>query len=122
LILQPTSGLITASMEFKETKTGDFLVIDLIGQLKSSQHNELQNLLLAILGRGEKNIVLNCSGLTYITSSGLRIFLLALKKITAMSGHLRIAGLRDNIREILVIAGFTSIFNIYTTLDEALND
>jgi anti-anti-sigma factor len=109
-------------MEFKETKTGDFLVIDLIGQLKSSQHNELQNLLLAILGRGEKNIVLNCSGLTYITSSGLRIFLLALKKITAMSGHLRIAGLRDNIREILVIAGFTSIFNIYTTLDEALND
>ena len=109
-------------MEFTETKTGDFLVINLIGQLKSTQHTELQNLLAGVLNQGEKNIILNCSGLTYITSSGLRIFLLALKKITAMSGKLRIAGLRENIREIMVIAGFTSIFNIYTTVDEALND
>ncbi len=115
-------GVDTSPMEFTETKTGDYLVIGLIGQLKSTQHNELHNLLLGVLDRGEKNIVLNCSELTYITSSGLRIFLLSLKKILAMNGRLRIAGLRNNIREIMVIAGFTSIFNIYTTLDEALID
>lgn len=108
-------------MEFKESQSGDFRVIDLEGKLLTSQHEELQKRLLGIIEGGEKKIVINCTGLTYISSSGLRILLVVLKKITAAGGELRIAGLRDNIREILLIAGFTSIFSIFATLDEAVN-
>jgi len=108
-------------MEIKESKTGEFWVIDLIGQIKSSDHAELQKKLLGMIEQGEKRIVVNCSGLTYINSSGLRILLIVLRKITAAGGELRIAGLRDSIREIMVISGFTSIFSIYATLDEAVN-
>ena len=108
-------------MDFKESQSGEFRVIDLIGKLVNSQHSELQEKLLGMVAMGEKRIVVNCSGLTYISSTGLRILLIVLKKITAAGGELRLAGLRDNIREILMISGFTSIFNIYATLDEAVN-
>ena len=107
-------------MEFKERRTGDFWVIELIGQLDTPKHMELQRKLLGIIDKGERKVVVDCSGLTYISSSGLRILLVALKKISAAGGELRLAGLRDNIREILVIAGFTSIFSIFSTVDEAV--
>lgn len=107
-------------MEFKENKSGEFWVIALIGSLDTPKHMELQRKLLGIIESGEINIVVDCSGLTYISSSGLRILLVVLKKIANAGGTLRLAGLRDNIREILVIAGFTSIFSIFTTVDEAV--
>ena len=107
-------------MEFKEHKTGEFWVIELIGQLDTPKHMELQRKLLGIIENGERKVVVDCSGLTYISSSGLRILLVALKKITAAGGELSLAGLRANIREILVIAGFTSIFSIFSTVDEAV--
>ncbi len=107
-------------MEFKEHRTGEFWVIELIGQLDTPKHMELQRKLLGIIDKGERKVVVDCSGLTYISSSGLRILLVALKKISAAGGELRLAGLRDNIREILVIAGFTSIFSIFSTVDEAV--
>ena len=107
-------------MEFRESKTGEFWVIELIGPLDTSRHFELQSKLLGIIEKGEKKIVVDCSGLTYISSSGLRILLVVLKKINAAGGVLRLAGLRDNIRDILIISGFTSIFSIFATLDEAV--
>jgi anti-anti-sigma factor len=107
-------------MEFKESNRGEFLVIELIGQLDTSKHVELQKKLLGIIEKGTIKIVVNCSGLTYISSSGLRILLIALKKINAAGGELRLCGLRNNIREILVISGFSFIFSIYDTLDEAV--
>jgi anti-anti-sigma factor len=107
-------------MEFKESKSGEFWVIALVGSLDTPKHMELQRKLLGIIESGEKYIVVDCSGLTYISSSGLRILLVVLKKIANSGGTLRLAGLRDNIREILVIAGFTSIFSIFTSVDEAV--
>jgi anti-anti-sigma factor len=107
-------------MEFSYRKSGDFCVIDIAGQVKVPDFADLQRKLLGVIESGEKNIVINCTGLTYISSTGLRILLVALKKVTAAGGTMRIAGLQDNIREIMVIAGFTSIFSIFTTLEEAL--
>ncbi|MFA6127626.1 MAG: STAS domain-containing protein [Bacteroidales bacterium] len=107
-------------MEFKESKTGEFWVMDLIGPLNTTKHEELEKRLLGIMEKGGNKIVVNCSGLTYINSSGLRILLVVLKKLSTAGGVLRLCGLHDNIREILVISGFTSIFSIYKTLDEAV--
>lgn len=107
-------------MDFKESKTGEFCVIELIGPLRTSAHADLQKILIGAIEKGENKIVVNCSGLTYISSSGLRVLLVALKKVVATGGFLRLAGLPDNIREILVISGFTSIFSIFSTLDEAI--
>ena len=107
-------------MEIRNYQAGIFQVISLTGPIKTPDHPLLQRKLLDIIETGQKMIVLDCTGLTYISSSGLRIWLVALKKLTATGGQLRIAGLQDTVREVFVIAGFTSIFSIYATLDEAL--
>jgi anti-anti-sigma factor len=45
---------------------------------------------------------------------------MALKKTSAIGGKLVLCGLQDNIREIFEIAGFTAIFTIFNTLEEAV--
>ncbi|MFZ4547214.1 MAG: STAS domain-containing protein [Bacteroidales bacterium] len=106
-------------MGAKESKIGNFLVLDLSGRLDTSNYGELEKNLLEVIERGEKNIVINCSDLHYISSSGLRVFLMALKKITGAGGRFSLCSLQDNIREIFEIAGFNTIFSIFDTVDEA---
>lgn len=106
-------------MEVKDSKSGNFLVLDLAGRLDTSNYGELEKKLIDVIENGEKNIVINCSGLNYISSSGLRVFLMALKKITNAGGQFHLCSLQENIMEIFEIAGFTSIFKIFSTRDEA---
>jgi anti-sigma B factor antagonist len=106
-------------MEVKENRKGSFLVLDLAGRLDTSNYRNLEEILLVLIDRGEKDIVINCSDMNYISSSGLRIFLMALKKITASGGKLYLCNLQVNIQEIFDIAGFTSHFKIFNSLEEA---
>jgi len=106
-------------MELNEIKKGSYLVIQLPSRLDTSNYTELESKLIGIIDRGEHLIAVDCSGLVYISSSGLRVLLMALKKITAASGKFHLCCLQDNIREIFEISGFTSIFNIFETVDEA---
>lgn len=107
-------------MELQESKVGSFSVVDLEGRLDTSNFGELEKMLVGFIDRGEKEIVVNCAGLIYVSSSGLRVLLMVLKKITATGGKFHLCSLQDNIREIFEISGFTSIFKIFKNLDEAV--
>ena len=106
-------------MEVSENKTGNYLVINLSGRLDSSNYGELEKKLTGFIESGEEQIVVDCSGLIYISSSGLRVLLMALKKITSVKGKFYLCCLQDNIREIFDIAGFSSIFKLFDTVEEA---
>lgn len=60
----------------------------------------------------DRNIVLDLSGLKYISSSGLRLFLDLLKKSRAHGGSLSITGASDYLRQVFSDVGFTKIFTI----------
>jgi anti-anti-sigma factor len=96
-------------------------VIELQGRLDTAQSSLVEKKFLEILDQGHKKILLDCKELDYISSSGLRVFLIAQKRITGVSGTLRICCLQPNIREIFDISGFSMIFSISSDLESALN-
>ncbi len=55
-------------------------------------------------------IVLDCTRLEYVSSSGLRLFLALLKATKPKGVHLYITGMSDDLREIFDMTGFSSIF------------
>ncbi len=57
-----------------------------------------------------KNIVLDCTKLEYISSSGLRLFLGVLKNAKSQKSHVYITGMNDTIRSVFALTGFTSLF------------
>jgi anti-anti-sigma factor len=107
-------------MEIKETVQNDVVILEMNGRLDTTNYNVLEEKIIKLVDSNRHNILVDCSELSYISSSGLRIMLMGLKKINAVKGKFILSGLQENIREIFEISGFTSIFTILPTRKEAL--
>jgi anti-anti-sigma factor len=55
-----------------------------------------------------------------VSSTGLRVFILALKELQPKGGRVLISGLNQHVRSIFNIVGFLQLFEIYATREEAL--
>ncbi len=107
-------------MELNEQKTSQCVILGITGRLDTTNYNVLEKKLLELIDDHNEKILVECSKMDYVSSSGLRILLMALKKITMVKGKFVLCGLQENIREIFEISGFTNIFEIYGTREEAL--
>ena len=58
----------------------------------------------------EHDIILDCSALEYISSSGLRIFLNILKNTKPKGLHVYIQGINNELRSVFAMTGFTNLF------------
>jgi anti-anti-sigma factor len=108
-------------MELILEKTGIYQVIKLAGRLDTTTSDSTKQRIDEIIKEGETNLIIDCSKMDYISSTGLRVFLSALKKLNSNDGSLRIAGLQESIKQIFDISGFTKLFKIYKDLDSAIN-
>ena len=107
-------------MELKLDKDGIFTVVNITGRIDTTNFNEFEKEIGVILDQGETNIVLDCENLNYISSSGLRVFLIAQKRIMAVRGKLHLCAMQPTIKEIFDISGFSTIFKIFASKAEAL--
>ena len=108
-------------MELIEKNTEKCLIIGINGRLDTINYSILEKRLMELLDQNTNRILINCSQMDYVSSSGLRILLMALKRITMVKGKFVLCSLQENIREIFEISGFTSIFEIYPNEEDALN-
>ncbi len=99
-------------MEVRINKVNEEVVITVSGRLDTSSSPEFEKEISPALNSDEKAFQINCSNLDYISSSGLRLFLMAQKMVTAKKGSLRLTGLKPEIQEIFNITGFSAIFKI----------
>lgn len=90
------------------------------GRLDSNTSKAFEDQLLPVVEGGPARVVVDLSGLQYVSSAGLRVFLLAAKRAKASGGRLALAGMSDQIREVFDISGFSAIFAIYRTREEAV--
>ena len=86
------------------------IVATLIGDLDNVASTEAARGLEPIFERTDCNVLIDCTELEYISSSGLRI-LLNIYKHARSNGHLvTLKGLSDDVREVLVLGGFMQLF------------
>jgi anti-anti-sigma factor len=68
---------------------------------------------------GATKLVLECSHLGYMSSAGMRVFLIASKKLGG-KGKMVVAGLQDEVLDIIKMAGFHTILEIRPSQQDAL--
>ena len=107
-------------MEITSVTKGGFSVIYLSGRADSMQVPEFEHYMLTHIASGESNLIINCRDLKYISSLGLRVFLIAQKKIIEKKGSLFLCELSKSVLETIAISGFSTIFRIFETEEEAL--
>jgi len=109
-------------MNITESKTANIVTLSLSGRLDTTTAKAFEDRILAHIDSGERRIAIDLTGLEYISSAGLRVFLLAAKRLDSAQGRIALCALPEPIREVFDIAGFISIFAIYDSHQEALKD
>jgi len=64
--------------------------------------------------------VLDLAGLGYISSAGLRIFMMAAQRVRCQGGRIAVAQMQPLMREILEISHFHLVYAVFATTAEAL--
>jgi anti-anti-sigma factor len=106
-------------MEIVEQKSGNVLTLALQGRLDGMTSKGVEQKILALIEGGERRLALDLSGLEYVSSIGLRVLMLAAKRLKAVGGKLAICGLKPAIKKVFDIAGFGSILRIVPTRQDA---
>jgi len=99
-------------MNIASQVTSERIIINVEGRIDTTNYGEFESAVNKILENSTPEVVMDCTALSYISSSGLRIFLSIHKKMIGAGGKLILKSLQPSIREIFDISGFSSIFTI----------
>lgn len=99
---------------------GDVAILRPVGRLDTATSPELERTVLERLDAGCKRIVFDLADMEYVSSAGLRVILLAGKRLRAGQGRLVLSGMRETVRDVFEMSGFLTLFSVTPNLDEAL--
>jgi len=106
-------------MEIKTLQNGSVDMVEIIGRIDATNSAELETRLIGLVDGGSNRILVDLSGLSYISSSGLRVFLLLAKKLDK-KGSVCLCHLQPQVEQIFTISGFNTIFRIFPTNAEGI--
>lgn len=90
---------------------GDVVLLTLSGFFDTDAYGPVMRDLQPLLDNPISNIIIECSQLTYVSSSALRVFLLLRKKSRAAGGGITIRGMRDDVKQVFILSGFLALFD-----------
>ena len=88
--LKSRAGTGELIMEIIEKREERGLLLLLAGKLDTNSSPPTQQKILQVLERGEKKLLLDLAGMDYVNSAGLRVFMMAAKKVKSIGGKLAI--------------------------------
>ena len=106
-------------MDIVVKKSGSVDILCPTGRLDAYAANEVDQKLNSFTDKGLVCLVVNLEKVEYISSSGLRVLLAALKKSRKQQGDIRLACLQPYVKEVFDIAGFTQLFKIFDKEEDA---
>ena len=88
------------------------IVMALEGRLDTGAAAQVKSDMQVLYDNEDRDIILDCEKLEYISSSGLRLFLALMKDAKTKGNHVIIANPSEELREVFVEVGFSSLFEI----------
>lgn len=97
----------------------ELVCVRLSGRLDSNNAAVVEQALLARIQEGHSRLVIDLTDLDYISSAGLRVFLLVAKKLRQQQGQLSLCNMSRSIKQVFEISGFTAILKVCDDFDSA---
>jgi anti-sigma B factor antagonist len=98
---------------------GQVQVAHLVGEIDGATAPDAQTAIAGLAGPDCK-IVLDMSGVGYMSSAGLRLLLVVYRNINGQGGEVILAGLPEDLKDTMEMTGFLDFFQFRDSLDVAL--
>lgn len=100
-------------MQIDEEPVGDIHVVTAQGRLDGSTSAMFTERFEKLIGGTQPKLLVDLSGIEFVTSAGLRAVLGVVKRVKAANGVLAVCGIQAPVQEILDITGLTPMMQIY---------
>ena len=99
-------------MEIRIEKQNTIVTVYLKGRLDTLAAQEVSKQLESLAEDASGTIIMECTEMSYISSSGLRIFLTLRKAAAEKGGKVIVRGISNDIRSVFMMTGFLNLFEI----------
>jgi len=107
-------------VEIRTEKRDGGAVVHAGGRIDTAAAPGLEQELNRLISEGTRRIILDFTGVPYISSGGLRVLLVTAKKLRGPGDSFALCALNPEVTKIMTLAGFTTIFTICPSEGEAL--
>ena len=107
-------------MQITEARERGAVVVAVEGRIDSTTSSALEAHLAGLTAGGERRLVVDFSGVEYISSAGLRVMLVLAKRVRDVKGGLALCGMGHAVRQVFALAGFLPLFAVDPSRDAAV--
>ena len=98
----------------------DCLILYLTGYIDTYNSKYFQKRILKTIESGFIKLIFNCSGLNYVSSTGIGSFTAFLKSVKPQGGDVVLLDIQPKVYEVFQLLGFSQFFNIKNTMEDSL--
>ncbi|BDD11024.1 anti-sigma factor antagonist [Fulvitalea axinellae] len=106
-------------VDITEQLDGDVLTLKIFGEVDASSSIYLDKAIQQALDNNHKKIMADLSGLEYISSAGLGVFMSYIEDFKNESVEFVIFGVSENVKNVFGILGLDSLMTICPSVEEA---
>lgn len=103
-------------MEIRRSSCESFEVLQVLGRIDGLTSGELKRTIDQAAIDGHRDLVLNMSDVTYMSSAGLRVILQTHKSLTAIGGALRMVSVPAAVNDVFRVSGMDGFLKIFSDL------
>lgn len=107
-------------MQIESSRAGEVTVLRPLGPIDSTSSAEFEQAVMAVAGLAGSRLVIDLGRVDYVSSAGLRVFLMAAKATKAGGGRFVICGMAEVVRKVFQLSGFLRIMTVVGGEAEAL--
>jgi anti-sigma B factor antagonist len=106
-------------MEVNIISEGLVHVVALVGELDANTSPVAQQQILP-LAIGGARILIDMSGVTFMSSAGLRLLLLTYRRVVALEGMVALAKVSEDLRYTMSVTGFLAFFAVHDSVEDGV--
>lgn len=106
-------------MQIAEHNSGKFITLAPSGDLDANSSMQMDEKIQNGIDHDIYNFHIDCSGMRYISSAGLGVFISFMEVLTAHGGRFVFSGMADNVYKVFQLLGLEELMTIVPTQAEA---
>ena len=96
------------------------IMLTLVGYIDTYNSNFFQKRVQRVIDSGYVRLIFHCSGLNYVSSTGIGSFTAFLKAVKPQGGDLVMLEIQPKVYEVFQLLGFSQFFNIKESLEDSI--
>ena len=113
-------GGSTGPMDIQQSNCDGVTIVAPSGRIDTTSSAAVEDALRRAVDAGARDLIVDFGGVDYISSAGLRVFLVLAKRMRDLHGRLVLCAMPEPVSQVFRLAGFTSLFRIEPTQTQAL--